>query len=181
VTISGARLSPQSLELDRARRADAKSDQLVARGLRPKRSEYDLACAPGLQADQSSNRVSGCVRRRSVPVIHKYGMFLAKVTAMDEHDILTNDSDDESAYRERATAILDEIAAIARTALRAAGISLDVFFIVPSSGDAILTLGAAISRDEWEDIRAVVSSLVRRSIGLEPSRCQEIFCAMTDE
>lgn len=83
--------------------------------------------------------------------------------------------------RERATALLDEMAARARKVLREAGIPLDVFFIVPPSGDAILTLGAAINKDEWHDIRAVVSSLVRRSIGLEPSRCREIFCAMADE
>jgi hypothetical protein len=106
-------------------------------------------------------------------------MILVKVTAMDEHDILTNDSDGELAYRERATAILDEVAAMARTKLMAAGISLDVFFIVPPSGDAILTLGAAVSRDDWQDMRAVVSSIVRRTVGLEPSSCRQIFCAMT--
>jgi hypothetical protein len=95
---------------------------------------------------------------------------------MNEHDILT-DSHDEATYRERATALLDEIAAQARTALREAGICLNVFFIVPPSGDAILTLGAATTREEWQEIRAVVLSLVRRSIGLEPSRCREIICA----
>ena len=100
---------------------------------------------------------------------------------MDEHDIPTNDSDTEFAYRERATAILDEVAALARKALMEAEIPMNVFFIVPPSGDAILTLGLAVSRGEWQDIRAVVSSLVRRSIGLEPSRCRAIFCAMTDE
>jgi hypothetical protein len=108
-------------------------------------------------------------------------MILAEVTAMDKHEILTNDGDAELAYRERATLLLDEMAARARKVLREAGIPLDVFFIVPPSGDAILTLGAAaISKDEWQDIRAVVSSLVQRSVGLEPSRCREIFCAMTD-
>jgi hypothetical protein len=100
---------------------------------------------------------------------------------MDEHDTLINDSDAESAYRERATAILDEVAALGRKALKEADIPLDVFFVVPCSGDAILTLGVVISREEWQDNRAVVSSLVRRAIGLEPSRCREIFCAMTDE
>ena len=95
---------------------------------------------------------------------------------MNEHDTLTDDHD-ETACRERATALLDEIAAQARTALQEAGIRLNVFFVVPPSGDAILTLAAAVNREEWQEIRAVVSSFVRRSIGLEPSRCREIICA----
>jgi hypothetical protein len=98
---------------------------------------------------------------------------------MNGHDILT-DTHDETTYREHATALLDEIAAQARTALKEAGIRLNVFFIVPPSGDAILTLGVATTREEWQEIRAVVSSLVRRSIGLEASRCREIICARTD-
>ena len=97
---------------------------------------------------------------------------------MNGHDILT-DTHDETTNRERATALLDEIAAQARTALREAGIRLNVFFVVPPSGDAILTLGAAVSREEWQEIRAVVSSLVRRSIGLKLARCREIICAKT--
>jgi hypothetical protein len=79
------------------------------------------------------------------------------------------------AYRERATVLLDKLAALARKMLKESGIPLDVFFIVPTSGDAILTLGAAISKDEWQDIRGVVSALGRRSIGLEPSRCREMI------
>jgi hypothetical protein len=97
---------------------------------------------------------------------------------MNGHDILTN-THDETTYRERATALLDEIAAQARAALHEAGICLNVFFIAPPSGDAILTLRAATTRDEWQDIRSAASSIVRRSIGLEPSRCREIICART--
>jgi hypothetical protein len=68
---------------------------------------------------------------------------------MYECDILTNDDDDEKDYRERATALLDEIAAQARQALKDAGIRLDVYFVVPHSGDAILTLAAAVNSEEW--------------------------------
>ncbi len=68
---------------------------------------------------------------------------------MYERDILTNDDDDEIAYRERATAILDKIAAQARKSLHAAGVRLNVYFIVPPSGDVILTLGAAICPEDW--------------------------------
>jgi hypothetical protein len=100
--------------------------------------------------------------------------------AMYECDTLTNDDNDEMAYRERATAILDEVAAQARARLHAAGIGLDVYFVVPPSGDVILTLGAAVCSEEWQNIKGVVSSLVRRSVGLlEPSRCREIVCVRT--
>jgi hypothetical protein len=99
---------------------------------------------------------------------------------MDERSTLTNDDDDESDFRERATAILDEVAAQARARLHAAGIRLNVFFVVPRSGDAILTLAAAICPEEWQNIKGVLSSLVRRSVGLlEPSRCREIVCVGT--
>jgi hypothetical protein len=101
------------------------------------------------------------------------------MTTMNGHDILT-DTHDETTYRERATALLDEIAAQARTALREAGICINVFFIVPPSGDAILTLGAVATREDWQEIKSAASSIVRRSIGLEPSRCREIICARTD-
>jgi hypothetical protein len=119
-------------------------------------------------------------RRGEIFAIHKYTANLTRMPAMYECDILTDDDDNEMAYRERATALLDEIAAQARQVLTDAGIRLNVYFIVPPSGDAILTLGAVVGKEEWQDIRAVVSSLVRKSIGLEPARGREIVCAGTN-
>jgi hypothetical protein len=88
--------------------------------------------------------------------------------------------DDETAYRERATALLDEFAQQARRVLRNAGIGIDLIFVVPPSGDVILTFGVAaeLYSKEWKTIRATVSSLVRRSIGLEPAQCRDVVCAM---
>ena len=89
--------------------------------------------------------------------------------------------DDETAYRERATALLDEFAQQARGVLRDAGIGIDLFFLVPKSGDVILTFGtnAELYCEEWQAIRATVSSLVRRSIGLDPAQCRDVVCAMS--
>ena len=69
--------------------------------------------------------------------------------------------DDETAYRERATALLDEFAQQARGVLRDAGIGIDLFFVVPPSGDVILTFGTAaeLYGEEWKAIRTTVSSL----------------------
>ena len=97
-----------------------------------------------------------------------------------EHDDLTDDSN-EANYRERATALIDRIAQQAKQALSNAGIDIDLFFTVPSSGDAILTFGtpADPANDVWDKVRAVVSSVVRDSVGIERTRCRDIVCAST--
>ena len=56
---------------------------------------------------------------------------------MNEHFSITDD--DETAYRERATALLYKFAEQARGVLRDAGIGIDLIFVVPPSGDVILT------------------------------------------
>ena len=97
---------------------------------------------------------------------------------MDERNCITDD--DETDYRERATALLDEFAQQARSVLRAAGIGIDLIFVVPPSGDVILTFctAAELYSEEWKAIRATVSSLVRRSTGLDPAQCRDVVCAM---
>jgi hypothetical protein len=99
--------------------------------------------------------------------------------AMDEHSSIT--FNDELAYRERATALLDKFAQQAREILRASGIGIDVIFVVPPSGDVIVTFGTAaeLYSEDWKAIKATVSMLVRRSIGLEPTLCRNIVCAMS--
>ena len=97
---------------------------------------------------------------------------------MNEHFGITDD--DETAYRERATVLLDMFAEQARVILRNAGIGIDLIFVVPPSGDVILTFGTAaeLYSEDWKAIRANVSSLVRRSIGLDPPQCRDVVCAM---
>jgi hypothetical protein len=97
---------------------------------------------------------------------------------MDE--LCSATDDDETAYRERATALLDEFAQQARSVLRDAGIGIDLIFVVPESGDVILTfaMAAELYSEEWKAIRTSVSSLVRRGIGLEPAQCRDVVCAM---
>jgi hypothetical protein len=98
--------------------------------------------------------------------------------AMNEHFSITDDH--ETAYRERATALLDKFAEQARVILRNAGIGIDLIFVVPRSGDVILSFCTAAESysEEWKAIRATVSSLVRRSIGLDPPQCRDVVCAM---
>lgn len=98
---------------------------------------------------------------------------------MDADDTLTDDLAREAAYRERATVLLDEVAQRGREVLLEAGIPLNIFFVVPPSGDAILSLGAIANKEEWQDIRAIVSRLVQHSIGLDPVQCRQVICAMS--
>ena len=97
---------------------------------------------------------------------------------MNEHSGITDD--DETAYRERANALLDKFAQQARGILRNAGIGIDLIFVVPPSGDVILTFATAaeLYSEDWKAIKANVSSLVRRSTGLEPAQCRDVVCAM---
>jgi hypothetical protein len=90
------------------------------------------------------------------------------------------DMADETAYRERAMELLDKFAQQARAVLRDAGIGIDLIFVVPASGDAILTFATAaeLYNQEWHALRTSVSSLVRRSIGLERAQCRDVVCAM---
>src|ERR1700722_62245 len=113
----------------------------------------------------------------NVPVINTSNN-LTRMMAMAEHSSII--IDDELTYRERATALLDEFAQQARGVLRSAGIGIDLIFVVPPSGDVILTLvtSAELHSEEWKAIRATVSSLVRRSIGLDPAQCRDVVYAM---
>jgi hypothetical protein len=99
---------------------------------------------------------------------------------MGEHSSIT--IDDELTYRERATALLDEFAQQSRGVLRDAGIGIDLIFVVPPSGDVILTFctAAELYSEDWKAIRTTVSSLVRRSIGLDPTQCRDVVCAMAN-
>ena len=97
---------------------------------------------------------------------------------MNEHFSITDD--DETAYRERATALLDKFAEQARGVLRDAGIGIDLIFVVPPSGDVILTFctAAELYSEDLKAIKATVSSLVRRSTGLDPAQGRTVVCAM---
>jgi hypothetical protein len=110
--------------------------------------------------------------------------------ANDEHDELTDTddvpdeaTDDVPAYRERATSRLQDIAQQTKQALADAdaGIDLDIFFTVPSSGHSILTFGTIADPDDatWQAVSAIVSATVRRAIGLDRSRCRSLACATT--
>jgi hypothetical protein len=85
------------------------------------------------------------------------------------------------AQRAKASAELNEIARITKQALVKAGIDLDLFFMVPSSGNAILTYGTAGDPDDnlWDRVRDIVVPVLQEIIGLERPQCRAVLCATT--
>jgi L-aminopeptidase/D-esterase-like protein len=107
---------------------------------------------------------------------------MAAMDIHDERDDLTDD-DEVTAHRARAKAELAQIAQRARQALAKHGIDLDLFFMIPSSGDSILTFGTITDPpdEQWSRVSEVVSSIVGQSVGLTHTRCREIACASTTD
>jgi hypothetical protein len=105
------------------------------------------------------------------------------MATMETHDALDDLTDDErvAAHRERAKAKLNQIAQQTRQALTQQGMDTSVYFLVPHSGDAIVTFGTAgdPSDDEWNRVAEIVSSIVRQTVGLDRTRCREVMCATT--
>lgn len=97
----------------------------------------------------------------------------------NERDDLTDD--DVVAHRARAKAQLLQIAQQAKRALQEGGIDLDLFFLIPSSGDSILTFGTSSDPDDhlWTCVSEVVSSILRQTVGLDYTRCREVVCLTT--
>jgi hypothetical protein len=86
------------------------------------------------------------------------------------------------AHRERAKAELDGIAQQAKQALADLGIDISLFFLIPSTGNSIITFGTISDPpdDEWVKIEKVVSAVVRGAVGLDRVQCREVICATTD-
>ena len=89
--------------------------------------------------------------------------------------------DDVTAHRELAAAKLDQIARDAKEALAYQGIDTPLFFLVPNSGNAILTFGTTLDPDDalWRQVSEVVSGVVRQLVGVDHTRCREVVCATT--
>ena len=102
----------------------------------------------------------------------------ATMDPLDEHDDEAQDGD----YRERVIANLDAITRQTKQALSDAGINIDIFFVIPSS-DSIITYGTVTdpSDEEWGSVSAIVSNIVRQSVGLDRTRCRDVVCATTDD
>jgi hypothetical protein len=102
---------------------------------------------------------------------------------IDHTHVRDEPMDDVAIHRARAASVLDQIARQSKQTLVAAGIDIDVFFLVPSSGDAVIIVGCPgdPSDAEWDRVAELVASIVRQSVGLAGTRCRAVACATTQD
>ena len=100
----------------------------------------------------------------------------------EEPDDLT-DCEDVADHRDRARNLLPQITQQVRQALNDADIDLDVFLMIPASGDAVATFGTVSDPDDelWKRVTEIVSSIVGETVGLGRTRCREVICATTHD
>jgi hypothetical protein len=106
------------------------------------------------------------------------------MTAMEIQEADGQTGDDCVAdKRARAVAKLDQIARDSKAALDDQGIDIPVFFVIPSSGDAIATFGTPADPDDevWGRVSEIVSNIVRHTVGLDRVRCRPAVCATTHD
>ena len=93
--------------------------------------------------------------------------------------------DDEGVTAQRAKArnLLPQITQQVKQALQEASIEIEVFLMIPASGDAIATFGTlADPPDElWTRIGEIVCSIVRRAVGLDRVCTRPLSCATTTD
>jgi hypothetical protein len=104
---------------------------------------------------------------------------------MDTQELreLTDDGDEVTADRDRAKETLNQVAGLAKQALAENGIDLDLFFLVPNSGESILMFGTSIDPDfaTWARVGEIVSAIVREVVGLDDTRCRPVTCSTTTD
>jgi hypothetical protein len=102
---------------------------------------------------------------------------------IQELDPTDDDDDDVTTYRARARNLLDQIAGRSRDMLAEHGIETQVFFLIPNSGNNILTYGTPDDPpdEEWRRVAQIVSSVVQQAVGLDRTQCQEVTCATTED
>ena len=97
------------------------------------------------------------------------------------HDL--TDDDDLSVYRDRTKTMLDQVARLTKQTLAEHTIDLDVFFLVPNTGEAIIMFGTPTDPDDatWERVGNVVSSALQQVAGVNNTRCRPVLCSTTTD
>jgi hypothetical protein len=111
-----------------------------------------------------------------------------KVALLVEHEEVANKVVERvgtADYRQRATDLLADIARQTKAELIEQGIPFDVFFVVPSSGNAVITFGTTVQPDptgeQWLVVSRIVASVLQNLIGLDRTRRRELACGTTAE
>ena len=91
------------------------------------------------------------------------------------------DEEGVAAQRARARNLLPQITQQVKQALYEASIKIDVFLMIPTTGDAIATFGtlADPSDELWTRIGEIVCSILRKAVGLDRVCSRPLSCATT--
>ena len=91
------------------------------------------------------------------------------------------DDDSVVAQRARARNLLSHITQQVKKALNEASIEIDVFLMIPTTGDAIATFGTLTDPPDelWNSVGEIVCAVLGKTVGLERARCRELACATT--
>jgi len=100
---------------------------------------------------------------------------------MEAQQLDRTDDDAVIAHRARARSMLPQITEQVKQSLDKAGIGLDVFVMIPSSGDAVATFGTVVDPPDevWDRVSEIACSAVQKAVGLEHVRCRKLACATT--
>src|SRR5690242_2747119 len=98
-----------------------------------------------------------------------------------ETDKWIEDDEGVAAQRARARNLLPQITQKVKQALHEASIEIDVFLMIPLTGDAIATFGTLTdpSDELWTSVGEIVCSVLAKTIGLKRARSRELACATT--
>ena len=82
--------------------------------------------------------------------------------------------------REQVVENLEEIAERTKAELEAAGVRFPVFFLIPTSGDALITVGTTHDPDdlEWEVASQIALSVMQDVLATRKLRSNSIACAL---
>jgi hypothetical protein len=103
------------------------------------------------------------------------------MAAMETTEECIEDDGGVAARRARARNLLPQITQEVKQSLKDAGIEMDVFLMIPRTGDAVATFGTVIDPPDevWARVGEIVCSVLRKTVGLGPARCRELACATT--
>jgi hypothetical protein len=95
----------------------------------------------------------------------------------DYQDDSAEEQQHNSERRKRLKNCLPSIANEVTKALHDAGLSLQVFFTVPSTGP-LMTYATPLDPDDatWNRVREIVTPIVSRAVGVDDLICQEAAC-----
>jgi hypothetical protein len=98
----------------------------------------------------------------------------------DPADQTEDETFDPKLTREQIAERLPEISSRTKSELQAAGITFPIFFLIPTSGNALITVGTTNDPgdDEWELASSIAVSVMQEVLGTEHLKTNSIACAL---